>query len=167
MPRIFDIKSLSTPEWRKARLSELEQARQSLQAEMYALVADINFHLEKAGLHSNTRGGISPARRNGGKLTLGARVQPGGASLAIRFTNLNLNTRKLTTRTRILDIDRPGASWLVELPEPHRQKILELDRDRRVLNTRYRVLFAELKALQQFDREQDELEAALQSTDKA
>ena len=107
---------------------------------MYALVADINVHLEKAGLHSNTRGGISPVRRNGGRMILSARVQPAGGSLAIRFTSLDLHTRKLTTRTRMLDVDRAGASWLVELPEPHRQKILELDRARRVLNTRYRVL---------------------------
>ena len=162
MSRQYEFKTLTNPEERARLLQDVEQSRQALTAEMYALLANINAQLEQLDLYTNKGGGPSRARKAGGHLTVSARIQ-GSGGVAIRFGCYDLNTRKFTTRARIHEVDKAGASWLVGLPEHHRKKILELDRTRRLLNLRYRILNAEQKALFQFDRDERDLDAALQS----
>ena len=151
-----NIRVLECFKRRSRLLQDLETSRQALAAEMHSLVADINIHLEKAGVHRNKQ-----VKRNGGKLTVGARVQSVSGALSIRFSLLNLETRKFTTRARIVEVDRAGALWLIQLPEKHKKPILKLDRDRRLLNHRYRILYAEQKSLLLFDREERDLRDAL------
>lgn len=152
-----DIRLVECFEQRSRLLKDLEKTRQSLAAEMHSLVANINDHLDRAGVHRSKQ-----VRKAGGNLTVGARVQSVSGALSIRFSLLSLETGKFTTRARIVEVDRAGASWLVRLPANHQLPILELDRKRRLLNHRYRILYAEQKSLLLFDREERDLRDALE-----
>ncbi len=161
MSRSSDIRAIDCFSRRGQLLQEFEKDRQSLAAEMHSLVADINIQLDRVGVHRTRQ-----VRKKGGRQTVAARVQSVSGALSVRFSLLNLETRKFTTRARIVEVDRAGASWIVTLPEEHKEQILALDRTRRLLNHRYRILYAEQKSLLLFDREERDLRDALESNSK-
>ncbi len=148
--------NFTCPDRRGRRVQELEQAIEDLAADMYALRSNLNRSLERIGVHRDRQ-----VKAAGGTHVVSARVQGMNGQLAIRFGWRDRRTRKYTTRSRILDVDRASAAWLIGLPDPEREEILTLDRHRRILNQQYRITWTERQSLLQFHQEEQDLQAAL------
>ncbi len=142
---------------RDVRLRELDQAIQSLRADMYSLVPDINVLLEDAG-----DGALVRVRKGRDVMAVRARVHR-GAPTTVAFGLYDRLLHKFSTLSRIADVNRAAADWMINLPEEHFGKILELDRQRRVLNHRSSIAQAERKSLLRFDWEERDILDALET----
>lgn len=142
---------------RDIRLRELEHSIQSLRASMYSLVADFNVLLEDAGVRGQTR-----VAKSGAVMTVRARVHR-GAKTTVSFGLYDRERRRFNTRSRILDVNKDGSNWMMNLNGGELEKIIRLDRQRRILNHKYSIAFAERKSLLQFDQEERCISAALES----
>ena len=142
---------------RDRRLRELDHEIHALRADMYSLVADINAHLEKAGVR-----GQQQVAKSGAAVTVRARVHR-GAPTTISYGLYDRQLHRFKTRSRIVDANMAGANWMMELEGKQRKEIIQLDRRRRILNHQYCIAFAERKSLLRFDQEERGIEAALES----
>ncbi len=157
MNESFDTDPLFKTRNLEIRLRELEHIIQSLQASMYLLVADFNFHLEDAGVRGQSR-----VAETGATMTVRARVHR-GTPASVTFGLYDRQLRKFKTRSRILDVNSAGENWMLNLKGEKLKAILRLDRRRRILNHKYSVAFAERKSLRRFHEDELGIRAALES----
>jgi len=146
---------------RAGRLDELERVLQSLRVSMHSLVAETNLLLEDIGVRAPDRTG-----KGASHLTVRARVMSAGGPAAMRFGLYEPVLRQFTHRSRVVDIDRPEAEWILGLDPAHRDGLLHLDRRRGILNHRARVAFHERRSLLLLDGEERGRKAALASLNR-
>lgn len=142
---------------RDNQLRELDQAIQSLRADMYSLVSDINILLDEAG-----DGALVQAGKRGTVMAVRARVHR-GAPTTVAFGLYDWQLHKFSTLSKITDFNTAAADWMVNLPDEQLEKMVELDRRRRVLNHRSSIARAERKSLLRFAQDERGIREALKS----
>lgn len=143
---------------RADRLDELERVLQSLRVAMHSLVAETNVLLEDISVCGPGRSG-----KGARQFKVRVKVMSAGGPAAMRFGLYDPVLRRFTHRSRVVDIDRPGAGWMLDLDPEHRDGLLRLDRRRGILNHRTRLAFHERKSLLLLDGEERGRKASLAS----
>lgn len=156
----LDEQYLETSSNRLRRMDELQQNMNSLDGLMRVLADDINDLFVRAGVRGST--GVDHKTSD---ITLRARVQAQGA-LAVRYGWRDRHTRKITSRTWLVDKkdrDKGKNELLIRLPEPFMAELVELDRTRMLLNHQFKVVSAEMVSLKHLHQSHQNLDAVLKA----
>ena len=159
MSDVLDGQDLSDHGNRVMRMEELQRILQDLDTLMRNTVDDINRLLEEAGIREVSGRTRMPVK--GGSMTARARLQSISGALAIRYSFHDRRTRKNRTRAEIVETDAADARLLIELTPEHMKRLLDQDGRRRLLNHRFRTVYAELKSLQRLHREERNIARAM------
>lgn len=145
---------MSLAENRLRRLSVLEQDMAALHVRMHSLADDINGLMERAGVR-RPRTDDNPTG-----WTVRARVQSLGAR-TVRYGWRDRETRKITSRTWLVESGDDGHEFLFTLPQPWMAELLELDSARRLLNHQSRAIYGEHQSLKRLHQSHEDLDQAL------
>lgn len=142
---------------RVTRLKEIDSDLARVRDRMNQLVASINELLREVvhrGPDGMTRGFWTTCR---------ARIQVYAGVVSVRFSVGREMSRKLTTRSNLVEDrnDGAGLQWIVHVEDEKKMPLLKLDQERRILNHQYRTLFAERKSLRQLHGEEQVVKAGL------
>ena len=154
---------------RVGRLKEIDYDLARVREDMKHLVVQINELLREGAEPDGLAGGYGMMCR--------ARSHVYSGMLSVRYTVNQGLDGKITTRSSLMEKEPPDAGpwgtgadgsrlegtesrWITEVADHKKTTLLELDRERRILNHQYRALFAERRSLRQLHAEEKALKAA-------
>ncbi len=149
------------------RLKEIDSDLARVRNDMKHLVVQINELLRAGAEPDGLAGGYGMMCR--------ARSHVYNGMMSVRYTVQGLDG-KITTRSSLMEKEPPDAGpwrtgpdgsgleaaqarWITEVADHKKTTLLELDRERRILNHQYRALFAERRSLRQLHAEEKALKA--------